>query len=61
MSKYSKYSLEALKQEKQQLTNIKRLMCVMEKPKNFTYMDVLDLHTAVDTLIEIIQEEINNR
>lgn len=45
------------------LKRVKELIMLvdqMDKPKNFTYMDVLDLHSYLESLRDLIKSHLGN-
>ena len=49
---FENYSYKALQEELRKLKDIKSVITNMERPKNFTYIDVLNLHEYIDMLIK---------
>ena len=61
MKTYKNYSLSAIKVELDNLRKIKQLVRNMEKPENFTYIDVLNLHNYLETLYNELQDTIKQK
>ena len=61
MKPYEKHSVAALKT---QLDNVKRLKVLvneMNKPDNFTYIDLLNLHQHLEELESCLRENIKEK
>lgn len=56
MKFYEQYSISALKVELDNIKRLQQLVKEMEKPENFTYIDVLNLHTCLETLYNELQD-----
>ena len=61
MLPYEFYSGGALELELRNIEHIKMLVKEMEKPSNFTYIDVLNLHNHLDMLQRCIEHTIKER
>lgn len=60
MLPYINHSESALQLELKNLTRIKQLVKEMEKPKNFTYIDILNLHEHLDNLEKYLEQVIKD-
>lgn len=58
---YKFYTIPALRTELDSLKKMKHLIKEMEKPENFTYVDVVNLHNYIDCLVQIVSTELNSR
>lgn len=61
MNCYKNYSTSALKVELENLKRLKQLVRYMNKPDNFTYIDILNLHNYLETLHNELQDVIKQR
>ena len=61
MNCYKNYSASALKVELENLRRLKQLVRDMNKPDNFTYIDILNLHNYLETLHNELQDVIKQR
>ena len=58
---YKFYTIPALRTDLDSLKRMKQLIKEMNKPENFTYVDVVNLHNYIDCLVQIVSTELNSR
>ena len=58
---FEHYSYKALQEELRKLKATKSVISNMERPKNFTYVDVLNLHEYIDMLIKEAELQLKSK
>lgn len=61
MKVYKNHTKPALEAEIQNVKNLLRLVNEMKKPDNFTYIDILNLHTHLEELLDCLKQELKER
>lgn len=61
MKNYSHYSENALRAEIQNINRLLILIDEMKKPENFTYIDVLNLHTYLESVKVELTDQLNSK
>lgn len=58
---YKNYTVKQLKSEQEELKSLKRLISNMNKPDNFTYLDIFKLHQQIDNLLNIVTDVLKEK
>lgn len=58
---YENSSIETLQSHLKEVKNLLHLVRNMQKPDNFTYVDISNLHTQLNVLKESIEEQLKER